>query len=75
MIVQRRTIGAVATVLVVLVTIQPSHGQSGPANPTVIKSFKAHIPDSVLADLQRRLVATKWPDQLPGTNPGGRLSK
>jgi pimeloyl-ACP methyl ester carboxylesterase len=41
--------------------------QADAANPAAIKPFKAHIPDSVLADLQRRLAATKWPDQLPGT--------
>src|SRR5450631_1069638 len=67
MTLQCRTMSAVATVLVLLVTIQPCHGQAGPANPTAIKPFKAHIPDRVLADLRRRLAETKWPDQLPGT--------
>jgi pimeloyl-ACP methyl ester carboxylesterase len=67
MILQRRKIGAVATVLVVLVTLRPSHGQAGPGNPAAIKPFKAHIPDIVLADLKRRLATTKWTDQLPGT--------
>ncbi|HWY57665.1 MAG TPA: epoxide hydrolase [Terriglobales bacterium] len=67
MTLQRRTMGAVATVLVVLVTIQPSHGQARPENPVTIKPFKVHIPNSVLADLRRRLAKTKWPDQLPGT--------
>ncbi|HEV2298060.1 MAG TPA: epoxide hydrolase [Candidatus Acidoferrales bacterium] len=33
-----------------------------------IQPFKAHVPDSVLADLDRRLAATKWPGQLPGTS-------
>ena len=51
MTLQRRTVGAVATVLVVLVAIQPGHGQAGAENPAAIKPFKAHIPDSVLADL------------------------
>ena len=63
----RRTIGAVATVLVVLVTIQHSHGRAGRENPAVIKPFKVHIPDHVLADLRRRIADTNWPDQLPGT--------
>jgi pimeloyl-ACP methyl ester carboxylesterase len=67
MILQRRTMGAVATVLVVLVTIRPGHGQARPENPAAIKPFKVHIPNSVLADLRRRLSETKWPDQLPGT--------
>ncbi len=67
MILQRRTIGAVGAAFVVLVTIQPSRAQTEAANPAAIKPFKAHIPDSVLADLRRRLAETKWPDQLPGT--------
>src|SRR5437667_12240338 len=67
MILQRRPIGAVVAVLVVLVTLQPGRAQSGDADTGAIKPFKAHIPDSVLADLRRRLAETKWPDQLPGT--------
>jgi epoxide hydrolase len=67
MTLQRRTMGAVATVFVALVTIQPSHGQATPENSASIKPFKVHIPDSVLADLRRRLSETRWPDQLPGT--------
>jgi pimeloyl-ACP methyl ester carboxylesterase len=67
MTLHRRAVGAVATVLVVLVTIQSSHGRAGSADPAAIKPFKAHIPDSVLSDLWRRLADTKWPDQLPGT--------
>ena len=58
------TIAWLATAFFVLVTIQPSYGQG---EPVTIKPFKAHIPDGVLADLRRRLVETKWPDQLPGT--------
>ncbi len=53
--------------LVVLVTIQPGHGQARAENPAAIKPFKVHVPNSVLADLRRRLSQTKWPDQLPGT--------
>ena len=45
----------------------PCRAQAGAAKPAAIKPFKAHIPDSVLADLRRRLAETKWPDQLPGT--------
>jgi epoxide hydrolase len=67
MTLQRGIIGAVVIVLVVLVTIQPSHVQAGASNPTAIKPFKVHIPDSALDDLRRRLSETKWPDQLPGT--------
>lgn len=35
---------------------------------SAIQPFEAHVPDSVLVDLDRRLAATKWPDQLPGTS-------
>jgi pimeloyl-ACP methyl ester carboxylesterase len=64
---QYRKMGTVGTVLVVLVTILHSHGQTRLENPAAIKPFKVHIPNSVLADLRRRLSETKWPDQLPGT--------
>jgi pimeloyl-ACP methyl ester carboxylesterase len=67
MTLQRRTISAVVAVLVGFVTIRPIHGHAGRANPAAIEPFKAHITDSVLADLRRRLAETKWPDQLPGT--------
>src|ERR1700733_3375994 len=41
-----------------------------PAKPeaATIQPFKVHVPDSVLIDLRHRLVETRWPDQLPGTN-------
>jgi len=67
MTLQRRTSGAVATMLFVLVAIQPSPGQAGAEHSSAIRPFKAHIPDSVLIDLRRRLAETKWPGQLPGT--------
>ena len=41
--------------------------QGEAASPAVIKPFKAHISETVLTDLRRRLAETKWPDQLPGT--------
>ena len=67
MTLRRRTVSAVAAMLAVLVTIQPGHGQARAENPAAIKPFKVHVPNSVLADLRRRLSQTKWPDQLPGT--------
>ncbi len=42
MTLHRRTIGAVAAVLVGLVTIQPGRGQAGHANPATIEPFKVH---------------------------------
>src|SRR5579864_5350362 len=67
MTLKRRTVSAFVAALFVFVTAGPSHGQAEGAKPAVVKPFKAHIPDSVLMDLRRRLAETKWPDQLPGT--------
>jgi Epoxide hydrolase N terminus len=57
--------------LFLLVSISPVVGQTVPHaqqdSPAAIRPFKMHVPDSVLADLHRRLAETKWPDQLPGT--------
>jgi pimeloyl-ACP methyl ester carboxylesterase len=33
------------------------------AGDTAIRPFKAHVPDSALADLRKRLAATRWPDK------------
>jgi hypothetical protein len=59
--------GAVATALLVLITIQSSHSNARFESPAAIKPFKVHIPDRVLVDLRRRISETRWPDQLPGT--------
>ena len=37
---------------------------SGTANE--IRPFRIDVPEAALDDLQRRLVATRWPDELPG---------
>jgi hypothetical protein len=31
-----------------------------------VEEFRAEVPQSELDELQRRLDATRWPDQLPG---------
>lgn len=31
-----------------------------------MEPFSIHVPDAVLADLDRRLASTRWPDQAPG---------
>src|SRR4051794_28477885 len=31
-----------------------------------IESFRVDVPDEVLTDLQTRIRATRWPDQVPG---------
>lgn len=53
--------------LIVLAAVPPAHGHNEAASAAVIKPFKAHVPDSVLADLRHRLAETRWPDQLAGT--------
>jgi len=32
-----------------------------------VESFRISVPDSVLEDLRRRIAATRWPDEIPGT--------
>lgn len=54
-------------VLVIPVSTQTISGSSQESG-AAIRPFTIHIPDSTLADLHRRLVQTKWPDQLPGTS-------
>src|SRR4051812_42644703 len=34
-----------------------------PAGVDVIKPFRVHFPDETLADLKRRVTATRWPDK------------
>jgi epoxide hydrolase len=65
MIPRSRTVAAVA--LLALVTVELCRAQAEAANLAAIKPFRVHVPDSVLAELQRRVAETKWPDQLPGT--------
>ena len=64
---QRRRTAAFVIVFGLLITIQASQSPARTESPALIKSFKVHIPNAVLADLRRRLSETKWPDQLPAT--------
>jgi pimeloyl-ACP methyl ester carboxylesterase len=43
----------------------------------VIRPFRVHVPDADLADLKRRLVATRWPDKetVPDHSQGAQLAK
>src|SRR5579862_4817293 len=61
-----RTVALLAGTLFVLLAVEVMHGQEA-AKSAAIKAFKVHIPDSMLADLRRRLAETRWPDQLPHT--------
>jgi pimeloyl-ACP methyl ester carboxylesterase len=45
-------------------------------NPTAVRPFHIHFPDSDLADLRRRVAATRWPDkeQVSDTTQGVQLA-
>lgn len=66
--------GARATALFLLIAFASSQTRAWSSNnlqqptTTLIRRFKAHIPDRILIDLKRRLADSKWPDQLPGTS-------
>jgi hypothetical protein len=32
-------------------------------SPAAIRPFRSNVPDAVLVDLRRRVVATRWPDK------------
>ena len=36
--------------------------------PTEIRRFRVHVPDEALADLRRRIAATRWPDRETSTD-------
>ena len=59
-------------ILSFLILLAPGRAQTishtNQDSTAAIRPFKMHVPDSVLADLHRRLAETKWPDQLPGTS-------
>jgi len=62
---------AVAGTLALLLVATSSRAQSGPAvarpvhDDESIRSFRVDIPDEALADLRRRIVATRWPEREP----------
>jgi len=60
--------------LSLLAMLKSGHAQVSTAKATgqpdaaAIRPFNAHVPNSILIDLKRRLADAKWPDQLPGTS-------
>ncbi|WP_414474796.1 epoxide hydrolase family protein [Microvirga sp. M2] len=62
-----------AVLLAVAVIPTPLAAQPAPAGTatedTAIRPFQVHIPDEALADLRRRIAATKWPKQETVTDP------
>jgi pimeloyl-ACP methyl ester carboxylesterase len=58
-----------------------SHGAAAsagkPGEDTSIRPFRAHVSDAAVADLRRRLQATRWPDKetVPDSSQGAQLAK
>jgi len=48
-----------------------------PADVQSIRPFRVHVPDSDLADLRRRALATRWPDKeiVPDQSTGVQLAR
>jgi epoxide hydrolase len=59
---------AACFLLLTTVSVQAHAVSAETRNDGTIRPFKLHVTDSVLADLERRLAAARWPDQLPGTS-------
>jgi hypothetical protein len=47
------------------------------ADDSSIRPFRVHVPDSDLADLRRRIAATRWPDKetVSDASQGAQLAK
>jgi pimeloyl-ACP methyl ester carboxylesterase len=65
---RRRFLGASATLLAAgalgrLALAQNSAGATTSTGTTAIRPFRVHVPDADLADLRRRILATRWPDR------------
>ena len=41
----------------------PSPSTQAATTDTAVRPFKVHVPDKEIADLQRRITATRWPSQ------------
>jgi pimeloyl-ACP methyl ester carboxylesterase len=54
----------------------PAHAQSAPAGGEAVRPFHAHVPDADLAELRRRLAATRWPSRetVPDRSQGPQLA-
>ena len=54
----------------------PEAGQQSGADKTAIRPFRANFPDSELAELRRRINATRWPDRetVPDQSQGVQLA-
>lgn len=65
---KRGGVALLALVILIGTGYAQTNSQAREDSASAIRPFKLHVPDSVLADLHRRLTETRWPDQLPGTS-------
>ncbi|HEX6748314.1 MAG TPA: epoxide hydrolase [Longimicrobium sp.] len=61
--------------------VVPASSRAGTARPAAgdasIRPFRVHVPEADLADLRRRIAATRWPDRETVTDPsqGAQLAR
>jgi len=57
--------------------VSSSTSAVGETNGTAIRPFRVNVPDADLADMKRRLVATRWPDKetVANQSQGAQLAK
>ena len=57
-------------------SVSPSIARPGSDGDTSIRPFRVHASDAALADLKRRVAATKWPDReiVPDASQGVKLA-
>ena len=53
----------------------PDGGQSAATQDRSIRPFKAHVPQTALDDLRRRIAATRWPDKETDPAQGVQLAR
>ncbi len=58
-------VGLAASAAAKTAQVSPSYGVYAPAgaDPASIRPFRISVPESALADLRRRIVATRWPER------------
>src|SRR6202163_1505619 len=56
-------VGAVGFTSAALASVFGAAHAATPAGNTAIRPFRADIPNEALADMRRRIVATRWPDR------------
>jgi pimeloyl-ACP methyl ester carboxylesterase len=89
--INRRSVRAASTAAALMIAVvgagcagsvptATTHGSSAPsssAGTEAIRPFHAHVPDTAVADLRRRVAATRWPDRetVGDQSQGVRLEK